>query len=141
MTKEFVLPPGYIRSILRTEDLWREIDKRFGLLAYSQVKELMPEDEFNRSMVSEAEESPNMLRVLRVDSYRYPGFQFESDGTVKPVIQRLINLMRQFNRSEESLTLWLCSPSTYFYGSPEPVHHLDEVSFIEDVTNYMKIDW
>jgi hypothetical protein len=105
---------GLKQSVVGTEQLFRQIEAEFGLLALDSP--------------------PKGALVLdRGGKLVYPGFQFE-DRTVKPVIDRLAALAITHNRNSISVLFWLFAPTSYLADEGRPVDYLnsspDEVARI-----------
>lgn len=69
----------------------------------------------------------SIVGVMRANSYRFPGFQFDAEkGAVVPVMPKLIALARENGRSDDDLVFWLTSPGSFFHEQDRPVDHLGE---------------
>lgn len=119
--------PQLARSVQAAENAWRRIEDEFRLYSSVEVATILGARKPNRNAASEKRSAGRLIGILRGNSYRYPGFQFDTDrGHILPVIPRLIALARQNERSDEDLVYWLISPSTYFREADRPVDHLQE---------------
>lgn len=118
--------PATARAAQATENAWRRIDNEFGLLTSSQVATRMGARSSNRSYASEQRIAGRLLGVKRLNSFVYPGFQFDPQtNAVRPFIKPLLELAHENDRSPDGAALWLTSPSTYFAGA-RPVDSIDE---------------
>jgi hypothetical protein len=118
--------PQLARSLQAAENIWRRIDHEFGLLTSVQVASLLTLKP-TRTPAAQLRSDGKIVGVLRGNSYRFPGFQFDkARGAVRPVMANLITLARDNGRSDEDLVFWMTSPSSYFHEEDRPVDHLDE---------------
>lgn len=124
-----------------TEAIWREIEGEFGLLTSAEVAAALGLKSHNRHQVSALHQRGELLRVRRLNAYRYPGFQIEANGTIHPVIRKLVTAMRDGRWSEDSFIIWLCSPSRAFADGRRPIDHLDDSNLVSVVMEMMAIDW
>ena len=119
--------PQLARSLQATENAWRSMGAQFGLLTSGQVAELLGASPSNRTLASRRHAAHQIAGVVRRNAVLYPGFQFDrSQGTILPVMARLIGLATANGWSEEDLLLWLCSPTTSFEGQDRPVDHFHD---------------
>lgn len=133
--------PGIALGVQATENAVRGIENEFGLLTSSEVSGLLG-SKSSRSYASELRKRGKILGLERLNSYVYPGFQFDKyNGTIKPVIEPLRELSEQLGRTDRGLIFWLCSASTYF-GGDRPVDHIDEPDLLIDVAhNDWAVEW
>jgi len=124
-----------------TERIWREIEDEFELLTSAEVATSLGLKSHNRHLVSVLHRRGDLLGVRRLNAYRYPGFQFEANGTIRPVIRRLVIAMREGRWSEESFIVWLCSPSRSFADGRRPVDHLNDPTLVSVAEEMMAVDW
>ena len=124
-----------------TERMWREIEEEFGLLTSAEVATFLGLNSNNSHQVPILHRRGDLLGVRRLNAYRYPGFQFEANGTINPVIRRLVIAMREGRWSEESFTLWMCSPTRSFADGRRPVDHLDDSNLVSVAEEMMAVDW
>ncbi len=125
--------PSAARAAQATENVWRAIDEEFTLLSSTQVAAALGAKSGNRSYASDQRAARRILGVRRLNSYLYPGFQFDrATGTVKPAVPALLRAAERAGRSDEGLALWLVGPTTYL-GGDRPVDHLDEVDRVVKV--------
>lgn len=115
--------PQLARSAQATENVWQEIEEAFGLLTSTQTAEQMRYGT-NRTWASVQRRSGKLLGVRRGSAYRYPGFQLDSE--VMPLIGELVALARHYDWSDESVVLWMCSPSGWMPEGRRPVELLRE---------------
>lgn len=119
--------PQTARGLQAAENIWRSIDREFGMPTGIEVAELLGSKKPNRSIASTLRDEGSIVGVMRGNSYRFPGFQFDAEkGAVVPVIPKLTALARENGRSDEDLVFWLTSPSSYFHEQDRPVDHLSE---------------
>lgn len=126
-TSPVAVSPQTARRLQAAENIWRSIDKEFGMLTSIQVAELLGSRKPNRSIASTLRSEGSIVGVMRANSYRFPGFQFDTEkGAVVPVMPKLIAVARENGRSDEGLVFWLTSPSSFFHEQDRPVDHLGE---------------
>lgn len=118
---EVAVSPQLARSAQATENAWREIEDEFGLLSSTEAATRMGYGS-NRNWASAQRRAGKLLGVRRGGAYRYPGFQL--DPEVMPLIGGLVALARENEWSDESLVLWLCSPSGWMPEDRRPVELL-----------------
>lgn len=119
--------PQTARSLQAAENIWRSIAREFGMPTSVEVAEILGSRKPNRSIASTLRNEGNIVGVMRGNSYRFPGFQFDAEkGTVVPVMPKLIALARENGRSDEDLAFWLTSPSSFFHEQDRPVDHMGE---------------
>lgn len=105
--------PAIARALLATEDLWQEIESKFGMLTSAEAAEAVLVTSSPRAHASKAHANGRWLRVRRGNHYLYPGFQFDrSTYEVKPAIPALIALDEASSRS--------LGPSSDSRRSPSP---------------------
>lgn len=131
---------GFTRAVQATENAWRGIADEFGMLSSREVAERIGSKSSNRNLASDLRKRGQLLGVNRLNSYKYPGFQFTAEGTVRPVIPELITTMNESGWTEPSLVLWLCSPSGRFSGM-RPVDLLDDPALVAKARDMMQTDW
>jgi len=95
ISKAPLIPPGYARAMQATENVWREIDEEFGLMTSAEVAVAIGSKSQNRYLASALRRKGKLLGIRRLTAYRYPGFQFQSDGTIHPAISKLVSSMRE----------------------------------------------
>lgn len=126
-TSPGAVSPEMARSLQAAENIWRSIDREFGMLTSVEVAELLDFRKPNRSIASTLRNEGSIVGVMRGNSYRFPGFQFDADkSAVVLVMPKLIALARKNGRSDEDLVFWLTSPSSLFHEQDRPVDHLGE---------------
>lgn len=124
--QETVLPSEVVGALNDTERFWRGIDDEFGLLSSTRVAELTGARS-NRSYASDQRRKGRLLALRRLNRNVFPGFQFDADGAIRPVIAELRTLGQAHGMDERDVIVWLCRPTTYFPGPDErPVDHIDE---------------
>jgi len=119
--------PQLARSLQAAENIWRRMENEFGLLTSMEVAELLGSRKPNRTAASALRNDGSIIGIMRGNSYRFPGFQFDAkQGTVLPVMPRLIALARENGRSDDDVVFWLTSPSSFFAEQDRPVDHMRE---------------
>jgi len=141
ISKAPTIPAGRARAMQATENVWREIEEEFGLLTSAEVAVAIGSKSQNRYLVSELRRKGKLLGIRRLNAYRYPGFQFQSDGTIHPAISKLVSSMREGGWSEGSFIIWLCSPSRAFADGGRPVDHLDDPKLVPAAMAVTAVDW
>lgn len=126
-TSPMAVSPQTARSLQAAENIWRSIEREFGMLSSMEVAERLGSRKPNRSLASGLRNDGSIVGIMRGNSYRFPGFQFDPDkSAVVPVMPKLIALARENERSDEGLVYWLTSPSSFFHEQDRPVDHLHE---------------
>ncbi|WP_394214373.1 hypothetical protein [Brachybacterium vulturis] len=120
---EIAVSPQLARSAQATENVWREIEDEFGLFTSTEAAERMGYGG-NRAWASAQRRAGKLVGVRRGGAYRYPAFQL--DPEVMPLIAELVALAREHDWSDESVVLWLCSPSGWMPEGRRPVEFLRE---------------
>jgi len=119
--------PQMARSLQAAENIWRSIAREFGLLTSVEVAELLGSRKPNRSIASTLRNEGNIVGIMRGNSYRFPGFQFDAEqGAVVPAMPRLIALAKENERTDDDLVFWMTSASSFFREQDRPVDHLRE---------------
>lgn len=134
------LPAGFTRAIQATENAWRRIDEEFGLLTSTEVAQRIGSKSPHRTLASELRRRGQLIGVSRLNSFRYPGFQFTADSRVHPAVPPLLEAASDSGWSESDLALWLCNPSGSF-GGARPVDHLDDADVVDIARAVMATDW
>ncbi|KRF03267.1 hypothetical protein ASH00_15895 [Arthrobacter sp. Soil782] len=70
-------------------------------------------------------ETERLLKVEHDGAVLYPEFQFDEAGQVRRVILELVSLAENTDWSEQSLVLWLVTP-TGFLDDEKPIEHLGD---------------
>lgn len=109
-----------LKSRATTESAWKAIEAEFGLFSARGVASLL---QLSATQLEALVQAGNLLVVRRADEVLFPGFQFR-DGRLLTAVGELVFTARSWAFSAESLTLWLCSPSTDMPQSGRPVDHL-----------------
>ncbi|MPV35735.1 hypothetical protein [Georgenia subflava] len=132
--------PQLARAAQATENVWRQIGQEFGLLTSTEAAEHMGYGS-NRTWASAQRKAGRLLGVRRGGAYRYPGFQL--DAALVPSISELVGIARQHDWSDESVVLWLCSPSGWMPGGGRPVDslHQEPRSVIDAARSAMAPRW
>lgn len=128
--------PEVARGLQATENLWRQVEKDWGLLTSRQVAELLIGGS-NTVVASRLRTAGKIIGFRRNGQFRYPGFQFDRDSRrVRPVVAALIALGDELGYDPESVILSLASPSTY-WADDTPLNHIDD----EDFLHVLKARW
>lgn len=121
--------PAIARAAQATENSVKSIEDEFGLLTSAQVAQLLGSRSKTtavRSLANDMRGRGELLAVRRLNKYLYPGFQFDrTQGRVKSVVSRLLQLADATEWESEDVVLWLVSPTTYFEDGSRPVDHID----------------
>jgi len=141
ISKAPTVPAGYARALQASENVWREIEEEFGFLTSAEVAVAIGSKSQNRYLASELRRKGKLLGLRRLNAYRYPGFQFLSDGTIHPAIRDLMSAMHDGGWSEGNFIIWLCSPSRAFADGGRPVDHLDDSDVVLAAIAMMAADW
>jgi hypothetical protein len=98
------------RAIEATERLVESVESEFGLFKAADVVE-----RYGTSAPDAAyhHREGALLAIRRSDVLVFPGFQFQADGTPRPVISALRTLADTNQWSQSDLFLWLVSPTGY----------------------------
>lgn len=124
-----MVSPEAAAGLVSTEVAWRRIDDEFGLLEDQEAEDQLRRSGMEQSL-EEMRVQGTVLAIVRKGNFRFPGFQFDSGtGAVLAIVPRLLHLVREHNRSEKDLTLWICSPTTYLAGA-RPVDHFEAYDLV-----------
>lgn len=121
--------PQMARSVQASINRWRQVMKDYRFLTSTEAGELLGSRSGNRSLASHRRSKNELLGVKHGNAVLYPEFQFDEAGDVRPVIPKLISLAKEYDWSEQSLILWLVTPTGYFDDEP-PVKYLDDTDRI-----------
>jgi len=105
------VPADLYRSPI-PEQLWERIRNEFDLPSLEQVRE--------RFSAMYEDPEPVMRQVVRVfmDGGTYcPGYQFESDLTLNPVVVALFERAMELRIPHNYFALWIMVPSPALHGS------------------------
>lgn len=108
------ISPQMAHSIQALDDRWSQVMKDYRFLTSTELHG-MPA----------GRDTARLLKVEHDGAVLYPEFQFDETGQVPPVILELISLAESNDWSEQSLLLWLATP-TGFLDDEKPVAHLDD---------------
>ncbi|UOE43172.1 hypothetical protein [Agromyces larvae] len=134
------VPAGLARIAQATENAWKRIEDEFGLLTSTEVAARLGSRNANRDLAKTYRKRGQLLAVRRLNSFRYPGFQFTRDGQVRSIIPELVALAEEIGWPSEEVVLWLCAPSGAFDGD-RPVDHLDEADLIRRARETATVEW
>lgn len=119
------VPPGAARAAQATENVWRAIEAKSGLLTSAQVAEILGSRSSPaavRSLANDMRKRGALLAVQRLNRYVYPGFQFDFDhGSVAPWVAPYAELASEFGWGQEDALLWLWRPTTYLPNAARPI--------------------
>lgn len=134
--------PSIARAAQATENAWRRLDHRFGLHSSTEIAERLGY-QANRTWANTQRSAGRLLGVRRGSGFRYPGFQVSPEGRLVPAIKELISLARERGWSDESLTLWLASPSGAMPDDRAPAEllHDDPRLVLEAARRVMEPAW
>jgi hypothetical protein len=128
--------PEIARGLQITENLWRQVEKDWGLLTSRQVVELLSGGSHTAD-ASGLRTAGKIIGFRRNGQFRYPGFQFDHHSRrVRPVVPALIALSNELGYDAEAVILSLASPSTY-WTDDTPLNHIDD----EDFLHILKARW
>jgi hypothetical protein len=108
------ISPQMARSVEASAERWRQVMKDYRFLTRAEL------DGMRAGRVAS-----HLLKVEHDGASLYPEFQFNAAGELLPVIPELMNLAKSNDWSEQSLILWLVTPTGYF-DDEAPIKHLDE---------------
>lgn len=134
--------PSTARALQATENLWRTIELDHGLLTSRAVADLLGRPG-NLRLVSRLRVTGQLIGVERRKRILYPGFQFDSvRHQVRSVIQPLIQIAYANNFSDEDLTEWVYTTTSYFEDDRRPVDHLEPPEkLLQVASDAMGIEW
>lgn len=134
--------PQTAAAIQATENLWRRVEFDHGLLTGRAVAALLG-DPGNLRRVTRLRLAGQLIGVERRHRILYPGFQFDADThQVLSLIQPLIQIASANGFSDEDLTEWMYTPTTYFEDDRRPVDHVEPADLLLQVANdAMGIQW
>ena len=91
--------PQLARSLQAAENAWRRIEAEFGMYSSLEVGGILGARKPNRNAASEKRSGGQVIGILRGNSYRYPGLQFDrNSGGILPVVPKLIAAARENGR-------------------------------------------
>lgn len=123
--------PQMARSLQAAENIWRSVAREFGLLTSIEVAELLGSRRPNRSIASTLRSEGTIIGIMRGNSYRFPGFQFDADkSAVEPAMPKLIALARENERTDEDLVFWMTSANSFYREQDRPVDHLRDEDLV-----------
>ncbi|MGV9678499.1 hypothetical protein ACWDSJ_24735 [Nocardia sp. NPDC003482] len=103
----------------RLADMWRTISEKYGMLTATEVASVAHRSEAAvQDYLDELVRDGGLLRLAEPagdGAGVFPGFQFDVDGTVPPVVSRLIaRLTAEWDARE--VVLWMASPNGWLGG-------------------------
>lgn len=133
--------PQLARAVQASENVWKDIERKYGMLTSMDVALLIGSKNSSRSIAADKRAAGELIGVQRGNRYVYPGFQFDREsGKTHPHIPGLIAVAADVGWDHEDLVFWLVSPSEYF-GGERPVDHLDDVDFVTKVQLAATVEW
>lgn len=106
--------PELAQGLAATENAWRDMEAEFGLLTAQQVAERCGSRAKGRSSLAhDKRRAGQLFGIARLNATLFPGFQIDPTGTIRPVIARLVKIIKERGRTEEDLAQWMCLPSGY----------------------------
>lgn len=118
--------PATARSVQATQNRWHAVETEFGLLTSSQVAVREGFAAGNRQLAHDQRQAGRLLGVHRGARLLYPGFQFDANGSLRPIIKRIAEIGRQSDWADADILLWFTSPTTYLPDDARPVDLLDD---------------
>jgi hypothetical protein len=104
--------PHTMANAARLDARWRDIESRWGLLDAETVARAAGSRASNpRAYAANQRRQRRLLGVRRGGRVLFPGFQFDSHGQPRPVIADLAHLLLDAGWREDSILLWLASPT------------------------------
>lgn len=98
---------------MRVEQLWRDLEERYGLLTGAEVADAAGSRARNRSEYASAlARDGKVIAVRRGGQARYPGYQFAL-GRPVPGLVLVLSVFSEAAWSAESVTLWMAAPNGY----------------------------
>jgi hypothetical protein len=141
MRLQDVVSPETASGAQAHENLVRAVRDEFGLYTSSQVAALMGSKNTSRSFASDLRKAGKLFYIERLNTYQYPGFQFDDRGRIKPVIAPLIRLANERSWDVEDAGLWLLSGTRYLHGD-RPVDHLGDPDVVlEAAGGAWSVEW
>lgn len=121
-----VLPgPATRRAVLDTELQLREVEEEFGLLDAAEMGQRAGSGAVSqRAWASARHRAGELIAIRRGQRLRYPSFQLDADGRVRPVIAAIVTVLGEAGWSERSMLLWLVASNGWLEGA-RPVDLLD----------------
>ncbi|PPJ00176.1 hypothetical protein C5E51_35355 [Nocardia nova] len=103
----------------RLTDTWRTISEKYGMLTVAEVASVAHQPESTvRDYLNNLVRDGRLLRMPEPagsGGLVFPGFQFDVDGTVPPVVSRVIaRLAAEWDTRE--VVLWMTSPNGWLGG-------------------------
>ena len=131
------ISPQLARALQATENAWRRITAKYGMLTGAEVSDLLGEAPGGPPVKRQ-----DLLSAVRGGVDLYPGFQFDRErGQILPVIAPLLTLASELDWDLDDLTIWLSTPSGYF-GGDRPADHLDNVEeLLSTARNAATVQW
>lgn len=106
--------PELAQGLAATENAWRDMEAEFGLLTAQEVAERCGSRAKGRSSLAhDKRRAGQLFGISRLNATLFPGFQIDQTGTIRPVIARLVSIIKEHGRTEEDLAQWMCLPSGY----------------------------
>ncbi|MEJ7647711.1 MAG: hypothetical protein WKF57_01490 [Nakamurella sp.] len=124
--------PLKMAALAKTEQRWRAIESDYGFLDSRAVGTMRGSQSGNSSAAASKLNATGKALAVARNGLQFPAFQFADDGTIHPVIPKLLTVMAtEAGWTKESITLWLTAPNGYLPGGDVPAAHLtDEVAVL-----------
>lgn len=135
------MSPQMARSIQASANRWRQVMTEHRFLSSKEASELLGSQTGSRSLASHRWSKGELLGVKHGTAVVYPEFQFGESGQVYPVIPKLISLAKEYGWSEQSLILWLVTPTGYFDDEPPIAHLNDPDRILAGALSRLKKSW
>lgn len=137
-----VVDPATARAAQATENVWREVADDYGLLRSGEVGEILGASQGNREFVSNRRNHGELLGVVRINGYLFPGFQFDrTTVSIRPWVKPLLELAAESNQGAADVLFWMMSPTTYFNGD-RPADHVEDGDRLVDVARRAwSVEW
>lgn len=134
--------PQLARALQATKNVWRNMEAEFGLLSGEEVSAAVGRADLGQTFASNQRAAGNLIGVEHRGRYRYPGFQIDrGQRTVRPVMRDLLVVAQEAGRDEESLALWMVSPTGYLQGV-RPVDRIDDpAALLNAARQSFNVEW
>lgn len=134
--------PTTAGALQATENLWRRVEFDHGLFTSRAVAELIGFPG-NLRRVTRLRLARQLIGVERRHRILYPGFQFDATThQIRSVIRPLIQIASANGFSDEDLTEWMYTTTSYFEDDRRPVDHVEPAELLLQVANdAMGIQW
>lgn len=129
-----------VMAAVNTLTAWRDLGARYGFLSSREVAERVGSKALNKSgAANDLIKSGKVLAVKRSGRYAFPAYQFQTDGSVNPVVAEVLREFRQFGWTDLSIAIWAGSPSGWL-GDRAPADVWSDESNFERVLHAARQD-